>query len=86
MRADIATELAYKNGLEQGEKNAEIEIEMCTRVKVAYEQLNNIHTQLCRYDTRRKNTELIYDIQGVLNAILEVEVKLGIIKRKEDIT
>lgn len=59
--------------------------EICVRIKVAYEQLGKAHTILCRNDPNRENTELIYDIHDILNSILKVEVKLGMIKQEEDI-
>ncbi len=75
-----ACEMAYKNGFEAAKNKTE----MCTRIKVAYEQLGKVHTELCRQCKRRNDNELIYDVQDILNAILKVEVKLGMIKREED--
>ena len=62
--------------------------EICTRIKVAYEQLGKVHTGICRSHPKREDTEIteiLYDIQDILNDILKVEVKLGMIKREEDI-
>ena len=59
--------------------------EICTRIKVAYEQLSSVHTGMCRNDPYRHDTELIYDVQDIMNSILNLEVKLGMIKREEDI-
>ena len=58
---------------------------MCTRIKVAYEQLGKVHTELCRNDLYRYDNELIHNVHDVLNAILKVQVKLGMIKKEEDI-
>ena len=62
-----------------------IKEELHTRIKVAYEQLGKVHTELCRQCTDRNDNELIYDIHDILNSILKVQVKLGMIKREEDL-
>ena len=65
-----------------------IKEELYTRIKVAYEQLGKVHTEMCRSNPTRGDTqitEIIYDIQDILNDILKLEVKLGMIKREEDI-
>ena len=77
MNKYIATETAYKNGFAKAE--------ICTRVGVAYEQLGKVHTELCRSEVKREQDNLIYDIQDILNAILKVEVKLGMLKSEEDL-
>ena len=59
--------------------------EIYTRIKVAYEQLSKVHTELCRSDSKREQDDIIYDIQDILNALLKVEVKLGMIKQEEDL-
>ena len=59
--------------------------EICARIKVAYEQLGKCHTALCRYDPDRKNDDVIYDLHDILNSILRLEIKLGMLKREEDI-
>ena len=64
-----------------------IKHELCTRIKVAYEQLGKVHTAMCRSNPSREDTQvtdIIYDIQDILNDILKLEVKLGMIKREED--
>ena len=58
--------------------------EICARIKVAYEQLSRVHTELCRTDPYRYDNELVYDVHDILNAILKVEVKLGMIKSEEN--
>ena len=58
---------------------------MCTRIKVAYEQLGKVHTELCRNDPYKYDNELIHSVHDVLNAILKVQVKLGMIKKEEDL-
>ena len=58
--------------------------EICTRIKIAYEQLGKVHTELCRQCKDRNDNELIYDVQDIMNSILNLEVKLGMIKREED--
>lgn len=62
-----------------------IKEEMCTRIKVAYEQLGKVHTALCRDDAYKYDNELIHSVHDVLNAILKVQVKLGMIKKEEDL-
>lgn len=81
MNGYLACELAYKNGFEEAKNKTG----MCTRIEVAYEQLGKVHTELCRQCKDRNDNELIYDVQDILNAILKVEVKLGMIKMEEDI-
>lgn len=76
----LACEMAYNNGYEEAKNKTGI----CTRIEVAYEQLGKVHTELCRQCKSRDDNELIYDVQDILNAILKVEVKLGMIKREED--
>ena len=58
--------------------------EICTRIKVAYEQLGKVHTALCIADPYKHDNELVYDVQDILNDILRLEVRLGIIKREDD--
>ena len=62
-----------------------IKEEVCTRIKVAYEQLGKCHTKICRTDPYYKDEELIGDFQDILNALLRLQVKLGTMKREEDI-
>lgn len=62
--------------------------EICVRIKVAYEQLGKVHTDICRSDPKREDVEItniLYDIHDILNDIIKLEVKLGMIKREEDI-
>lgn len=59
--------------------------ELNTRVKVAYEQLGRCHTALCRRDVKREDTGTIDDLTDILNSILRFQVKLGFIKREEDL-
>lgn len=77
----IATETSYKNGFEAGKQNTEI----ATRVKVAYEQLSKCHTDICLASKRGENENLIYSLQDAMNALLDVQVKLGVLKREEDL-
>ena len=58
--------------------------EMYARIKVAYEQLGKVHTAMCRRHPRREDSEIVYDVHDILNAILNLEVKLGMLKREED--
>lgn len=60
--------------------------EICTRVSVAYEQLGKCHTKLCRVIGRGDDKEYILDeFKDVLNALLKLEVKLGMLKSEDDI-
>ena len=59
--------------------------EICVRIKVAYEQLGKVHTELCRKHPKREDSEIIYDVHDILNSILQVQVKLGMLKREEDL-
>jgi hypothetical protein len=82
MNEYAACEQAYKNGFCDGKQN----IEICTRVKVAYEQLSKCYTDICR--TARDSCSLVYleeDIRDILNMLLELQVKLGVLKREEDL-
>jgi hypothetical protein len=76
-----ACEQAYKNGYDSGKHNTEI----ATRVKIAYEQLAKCHTDLCRAYKRGENDELIYSVQDAMNSLLDIQVKLGILKQEEDL-
>ena len=71
-------ELAYNNGYNK----AKTIIELDTRLKVAYEQLAKCHTKLCRQNADK---DLCEDFREVLNKILNIQVKLGTMKREEDI-
>jgi len=71
-------ELAYNNGYNK----AKSIIELDTRLKVAYEQLAKCHTKLCRQNADK---DLCEDFREVLNKILNIQVKLGTMKREEDI-
>jgi hypothetical protein len=74
--------MAYKNGFEAGQEKAKEKAKICAKVSVAYEQLSSVHTSLCMTDPYRYDDELIYDVQDILRAILDVEVKLGMIKQE----
>lgn len=76
-----ACEQAYKNGYDNGKHNTEIAM----RVKVAYEQLAACHTDLCRAYKRGESDELIYSLQDAMNSLLDIQVKLGILKREADL-
>lgn len=83
MDAYHASEVAYKNGFNAGRESANpLNIEVETRVKVAYEQLSKCHTKLCRSSA---DAGLCEDLRAVLNGILNIQVKLGTMKREEDI-
>lgn len=62
-----------------------IKEEICTRIKVAYEQLGKCHTKICRTDPYYQDDEIIRDFQDILNALLRLQVKFGMIKSEEDI-
>lgn len=60
--------------------------EIYSRVDIAYEQLGKCHTKLCRVIGRGDDNEYILDeFKDVLNAILKLEVKLGMLKSEDDI-
>jgi hypothetical protein len=59
--------------------------EIVTRVAVAYEQLSSCHGSLCRNYNRGENDDLIYSLQDTMNALLEIQVKLGVLKHEEDL-
>lgn len=80
-----ASEQAYKNGFEAGQASHNIKSEITTRIKVAYEQLSKCHTKICRTLPYYEDKALIGDFQDILNALLELQVKFGMIKREEDI-
>ena len=71
-------ELAYNNGYNKAKSITELD----TRLKVAYEQLAKCHTKLCRQNADK---DLCEDFREVLNKILNIQVKLGTMKREEDI-
>ena len=85
MNEYLACEIAYQNGFNAGRESVTDKGELCTRIKVAYEQLGKVHTELCREHRSRDNDDVLYDIQDILNAILKVQVKLGMLKREEDL-
>lgn len=59
--------------------------EIYSRVDIAYEQLGKCHTKLCRVIRRGDENEYILDeFTDVLNAILKLEVKLGMLKSEEE--
>lgn len=82
-----ACEQAYKNGFEDGKKSAGVHnIEIALRVKLAYEQLAESHSAICR--SRPSPDDLIFirdDLHSIMNRLLEIQVKLGVLKREEDI-
>lgn len=82
---DAVIVIALQNFQSQECNKQLIKEEICTRIEVAYEQLGKVHTELCRQCTDRNDNELIYDIQDILNAILKVEVKLGMLKSEEEL-
>ena len=81
-----ACERAYKNGFDNGKQSASHpNAEIVTRVTVAYEQLAKCHADLCKVSKRGKNDDLIYSLQDVMHKLLDIQVKLGVLKREEDI-
>ena len=61
--------------------------EICTRVDIAYEQLSKCHTKLCQVISRGDDSEYILDeFKDVLNAILKLEVQLGMLKSEDDMS
>lgn len=80
MNEYLACEMAYNNGFEEGKNKTGI----CTRIEVAYEQLGKVHTELCHSDNKRQRDDILYDIQDILNAILKLEVKLGMLKSEDE--
>ena len=69
------SELSYKNGYEKAE--------LCTRVKVAYEQLSEVHTLVCKnYKRGIQSDKLLHELQDTINKILDVQVTLGMIAKE----
>lgn len=85
MNVYMACEQAYKNGFDAGQNMTQHNAEIAARVKVAYEQLEKCHTNLCRNYKRGENDDLIYDLQDVMIALLNIQVKLGVLKQEEDL-
>jgi hypothetical protein len=83
MDKHTACELAYKNGLETG--LAHSDTAMATRICVAYEQLAKCHDSLCRTLYRNDDDSLVYDLQDVMTKLLDIQVKLGAMKREADL-
>lgn len=82
MNPYTACELAYKNGFEACRHNTEIAV----RVKLAYELLAECHSTICR--SRPSPDDLIFirdDLHSIMNRLLDVQVKLGVFKREEDL-
>ena len=82
-----ACELAYKNGYEAGVASVkQSDLEMKIRFNLAYEQLAECHTQLCKVTPRSdvNGCEVLADLADVMNGLLNVQVKLGMLKREED--
>lgn len=82
MNPYTACELAYNNGFEAGKHKTEIAV----RVKLAYEQLAECHSAICR--SRPSPDDLIFirdDLHSIMNRLLDVQVKLGVLKREEDL-
>lgn len=88
MNAYTACELAYKNGFEAGKESVNtFNTEVTTRVKVAYEQLAKCHTDLCSASNQGENIDpnLIYSFQEAMQTLLDIQVKLCVLKKEEDI-
>ena len=83
-----ACELAYKNGYEAGAASVkQPDLEMKIRLNLAYAQLAECHTQLCKVTPRsdKKGCAVLADLTDVMNDLLDVQVKLGMLKREEDL-
>lgn len=83
-----ACELAYKNGYEAGVASVkQPDLEMKIRLNLAYAQLAECHTQLCKVTPRsdKKGCAVLADLTDVMNDLLDVQVKLGMLKREEDL-
>jgi hypothetical protein len=60
--------------------------EIIARVWIAYEQLEKCHTKICQTIPNRDDNSFILDyLRIAMNDILNVQVKLGAIKREEDL-
>lgn len=82
MNEYMISELAYKNGFDAGRHNAEIAV----KVKLAYSLLAESHTAICA--SKPGKDDLIFireDLKDVMSSLLDIQVKLGVLKREEDI-
>ena len=72
-----ASEAAYKNGFNDGYRSGG---SLATRIMIAYEQLSIVNTELSKNNTDRANAESLVDLQNLLSDIINLQVKLGIMK------
>jgi hypothetical protein len=59
--------------------------EIVIRTKVAYEQLAKAHDMLCKTISRDEDNGILDDFLDATHYILEIQVKLGALKREEDL-
>ena len=82
-----ACEQAYRNGYNDGRASTQPHnLELATRVKVAYELLAGCHTTICRSHPGADDLIFVCDkLHSVLNQLLDIQVDLGVLKKEEDL-
>jgi hypothetical protein len=85
MNEYTACEQAYKNGFNAGiNAYAKSDYALGVRVQLAYEQLSKCHSSICtNFSTRPDAAELLAELTAAMDQLLELQVKLGILKREE---
>ena len=83
MTEHVATEISYKNGFEAGKAEMAKKGEICARLKVAYEQISAVQAELCKVSPHRNDAKLLHTMHGILDNILNVEVRLGVLEATE---
>lgn len=85
MNEYIACEQAYKNGFNAGiNAYAQSDYALGVRVQLAYELLSKCHSSICtNFSVRPDTAELLAELTTAMDYLLELQVKLGILKREE---
>ena len=73
-----ACEQAYRNGFDAGLISANNpNIEMKTRLKIAYEQVAAVHTELSKANTVGEYTVALRCVQEALSKLTEAQINFG---------
>lgn len=80
-----ACEQAYRNGFDAGLISANNpNIELKTRLKIAYEQVTAVHTELSKANIAGEYTAVLYCVHEAMSRLAEAQSNFGTIIGEDD--